>query len=83
MRHPGLSPSVEDYLVQGVTTAGWPTLRAADLERLLDNLPEIARNLGLSSGSVQRAVSRAMRNHRPDLVERWRRECRSRRTAAE
>ena len=71
MRHPELAPTIEGYLVTCVTTNGWPTLRPADFDRLLDLLPGIAQNLGFTPRVVKGAMTRAIKTHRPELQEKW------------
>ena len=75
MRHPNLALPIEDYLVRCVTTDGWPTLRAADFDRLVDLLPGLAENLGFTPRGVQAAMTKAIKAHRPELLERWTKAC--------
>jgi hypothetical protein len=75
VRHPNQNKPIEDYLVACVTTNGWPTLRSADFDRLLDLLPGIAKNLGFAHSAVKGAMTRAIRVHRPELLEKWAEAC--------
>lgn len=85
MRVRGISISIEDYLLVGVTNAtmekpDWGMLRAADLERMHDlalslgeNLP--GRGLRVTTERILAATTQKLARKCPHLVTRWEAVC--------